>query len=154
MHAHEVDVACTLIAAAMNAAEAAWAKQTFDFHFKCKDHGLDDGRVYFTSYSEARMQALAGLHHYAWGPPENVWLAWFAVHPDHQRQGVGSHLLESLETLARARSYGKLFIETYDHPDFDKARRFYEARGFRLAGGVSGYLSGGEDMVVYTKALT
>lgn len=138
----------------MNAAEARWARQTFDFHFKCRRHGLDDGRIYFAMHSESYISALVGLHHYAWGPGENVWLAWFAVHPDYQRQGIGRSMLAFIETQARTRGYRKLFVETYAHPDFDKARKFYEASGFQRAGDINNYLPGGEDMIVYVKALS
>jgi ribosomal protein S18 acetylase RimI-like enzyme len=93
------------------------------------------------------------MHHYAWGPDDNVWLAWFAVHPDYQRQGLGSQMLVFIEDQARARGFRKLFVETYLHSDFDKARSFYEASGFQRAGGIDNYLPGGEDMLVYAKSL-
>jgi GNAT superfamily N-acetyltransferase len=154
MQVRECEAACELIAAAMNTDEARWARQTFDFHFKCKHHGLDDGRIYFTHHAGSHISALAGLHHYAWGPDENVWLAWFAVHPDYQRQGLGSQMLAFIEARARARGFRKLFVETYMHADFDKARSFYEASGFQPAGGINSYLPGNEDMIVYAKVLT
>jgi len=153
MHVRECGAACELIADAMNEAEARWARQTFDFHFKCQGQGLDDGRIYYSYSTRHKMYALVGLHHYAWGPDENVWLAWFAVHPDYQRQGLGSQMLAFIEDQARARGFSKLFVETYLHSDFDKARRFYEASGFQRAGGIIGYLPGNEDMLVYAKNL-
>jgi len=30
-----------------------------------------------------------------------IWLSWFGVHPDHRRLGIGSALLDSLETTVR-----------------------------------------------------
>lgn len=153
MHAGDIDPVCALVAAAMNPAEGSWARQTFDFHFKCRRHGLDDGRQYFTCRAQGRLLAITGLHHYAWGPKENVWLAWFAVHPDSQRQGIGRSLLNELEQRARASGYRKLFIETYDHPDFAKARQFYVACGFERVGEIGRYLSGDENMLVYMKSL-
>ena len=153
MQESEIEAACGLIGDAMNPAEARWARKTFDFHFNCRTHGLDDGRQYFTHGKEGHMVALAGLHHYAWGPDENVWLAWFAVHPEYQRQGIGKYLLNKLEELAKAQGYLKLFIETYDHPDFDKARQFYEACGFKRAGEINQYLPDSNNMIVYLKNL-
>lgn len=153
MQALEIDVVCELIADAMNTDEARWARETFAFHFKSREHGLDDGRAYFTYRTRQGLLALAGLHHYAWGPPENVWLAWFAVHPTVQRQGIGRGLLAMMEELAKNRGYRKLFIETYDHPDFAKARCFYAACGFSQAGQVARYLPDGHDMLVYLKSL-
>lgn len=96
---------------------------------------------------------LVGLHHYVWGPPENVWLAWFAVHPDAQGRGVGSRLLSAIEAIAVSRGYGKLLVETYDHPDFERARAFYGRMGFRKVGTIEDYLPDGSAMIVYGKAL-
>ena len=97
MQAQDIASVCHLIAEAMSVEEAKRARQTFDFHFKCNTHGLDDGRRYFIHTQDGRVAAVTGLHHYDWGPRENVWLAWFAVHPDLQRQGLGRDLLKAME---------------------------------------------------------
>ena len=153
MQPNEIDAVCRLITDAMSADEAKQAANSFDFHFKCKTHGLDDGRQYFTLNKEGRIAALAGLHHYKWGPAENVWLAWFAVHPDCQRQGIGRYMVNEIEKLAQAQGYRKLFVETYDHPDFEKARQFYVACGFKQVGEILQYLPDSNNMVVYLKHL-
>jgi hypothetical protein len=57
------------------------------------------------------------------------------------------------ERLARQKGFGKLLVETYTHPDFDKARRFYERSGFEQAGRIDDYLSDGSAMIVYAKHL-
>lgn len=154
MQVTEVDSVCNLIGAAMNAAEAGWARQTFDFHFACQAQGLDDGRRYYTCQLESNIVAIGGLHHYDWGPAENVWLAWFAVHPDYQRQGLGRRMLAELEVKARDAGYRKFFIETYEHPDFASAQRFYQACGFAQHGRIANYLSDAEDMLVYGKMVS
>jgi GNAT superfamily N-acetyltransferase len=153
MHEQQIKDACDLVVAAMNADEGRWAEKTMRFHFGCKQQGLDDGRRYFNYRIDDRVVALVGLHHYGWGPEENVWLAWFAVHPEFQRQGIGSALLAMVEEKAKQLGYARLFVETYNHPDFDKARKFYAAYGFRQAGSISQYLSEAYDMIVYLKTL-
>ncbi|MEJ2397083.1 MAG: GNAT family N-acetyltransferase [Gammaproteobacteria bacterium] len=153
MQEKDIGPVCELIARAMNEAEADWARRTFEKHFACQTHGLDDGRQYYTCHAKTDVLAICGLHHYAWGPDDNVWLAWFAVDPDYQRQGIGRRLLAMLEQQARARDYRKLFIETYDHPDFARARAFYEACGFERAGEIAEYLHDSESMLVYLKRL-
>ena len=149
----DIEAVCGLIADAMSGEEAKRARRSFHFHFQGKAHGLDDGRQYFTCAVDGRLVGVTGLHHYEWGPAENVWLAWFAVHPDYQRQGIGRYLLHATEQLAQARGYHKLFIETYDHPDFAKARQFYTACGFMPAGEIHQYLPGPHKMIVYLKDL-
>lgn len=154
MQAQEIDEACALIAEAMNPDEAVWARKTLQFHFGCQRHGLHDGRHYYTYHLQDQLVALTGLHHYEWGPPENVWLAWFAVHPDFQRRGIGRQLVTTVEALATSQGYRKLFIETYEHPDFDVARQFYTACGFQQTGKIEHYLSTADSMIVYLKQLS
>ena len=50
------------------------------------------------------------------------------VHPDYQGMGIGSRLLQ----WAKDHSQGRLSLFTFERND--RAQRFYEARGFRVAG--------------------
>jgi len=149
----DTESAAALVAKAMNADEGRWAARTMRFHFGCQAHGLDDGRTYYVWKRGGRVGGLVGLHHSIWGPEENVWLAWFAVDPDLQGQGLGRTLLEATEKRAAAIGYRKLLVETYAHDDFGKARRFYERNGFRQTGHIAGYLTDGSDMIVYAKSI-
>lgn len=99
------------------------------------------------------MAGLVGLHHVIWGPERNVWLAWFAVEPDCQDEGLGGKLLAAVERIAVGEGYRKLLVETYEHGDFQKARRFYERNGFYEIGRVNGYLDDGSAMIVYAKGI-
>ncbi|GEM_PF-317270 len=147
----DVAAAAALVARAMNADEGRWADRTMRFHFGCRRHNLDDGRMYFVSKRDDTVAGLVGLHHIMWGPERNVWLAWFAVDPDRQRRGLGGRLLAAVEKIAVREGYRKLLVETYAHEDFEKARRFYERGGFREVGRVDDYLDDGSAMLVYAK---
>jgi N-acetylglutamate synthase-like GNAT family acetyltransferase len=57
-----------------------------------------------------------------------------AVHPDHQREGIATELLQEAGRRARARGIER--FEAWTRDDV-AARSWYEARGFEL---VSGYL--------------
>jgi GNAT superfamily N-acetyltransferase len=153
MSAGDIDSAVGLIASAMNRHEATWAKTTIEFHFQCLRHKLIDGRSYYVWKEGDSIVGLVGLHNYIWGPKENVWLAWFAVEPAYQGKGYGSRMLSEIEKLAVSMGYKKFFVETYDNPVFDKARSFYQARGFFKAGVVNNYLPDKSPMVVYQKLL-
>lgn len=150
----DVDEAVELVRLAMNADEADWARESMGFHFGCAGHGLDDGRVYYLAKVEDRIVGLVGLHRYIWGPPENVWLGWFAVAPDCRRAGIGRRLMQQVETLARQQGYKKLFVETYDHPTFTQARAFYASVGFSHVGNIENYLPDGSTMLVFCKKTT
>jgi GNAT superfamily N-acetyltransferase len=149
----DIDAAASLVRRAMNADEGRWAARTMQFHFGCTAHGLDDGRKYFVRRHGGAIVGLVGLHHAVWGPEENVWLAWFAVDPAHQGQGLGRDLLAGIERVAAEQGFRKLLVETYEHGDFDKARRFYEHSGFQPAGRISDYLPDGSAMIVYAKRI-
>ncbi len=153
MEAQDIDVAASLVGQAMNADEGRWAARTMRFHFDCVSHGLDDGRAYYVWRPEGSINGLVGLHHFVWGPEDNVWLAWFAVTPAYQGQGVGRKLLDAIERAAADQGFRQLLVETYEHPDFDKARRFYERNDFRRTGQIANYLPDGSPMIVYAKRL-
>ncbi len=147
------DLAAALVGEAMNADEGAWARVTIDRHFQMRDKGLDDGRRYFALLVDGVMAGISGLHHYEWGPDENVWLGWFAVSPQLQGRGFGARLLAETERAARTLGYRKLFIETYDTPTFSRAIHFYRKAGFRKVGTIENYLPDGSPMVVFLKEL-
>jgi GNAT superfamily N-acetyltransferase len=148
-----VEEAVALISRAMNPSEGKWAEKTMTHHFRCASNGIDDGRSYFIWRSADRISGLVGLHHYLWGPDQNVWLSWFAVEPSLQRQGHGSALLKAIESLALGYGYRKFLVETYDQRDFANARIFYASHGFSEVGRISNYLDNGSDMIVYGKEL-
>ena len=71
----------------------------------------------------------------SWGDAE----VGLAVHPDHQRQGVGSFILDRLEVEAAARGINYLYNRVRDtHPqesevtDWLSARRFFRSEDGKL----------------------
>ena len=153
MYKGDIPDAVDLIRRAMNQDEADWANKTMHFHFECAENKLDDGRYYFVWKNSSKVQGITGLHQYNWGPKENVWLAWFALDPDLHGKGLGSKLFDEMVSLAIKMGFKKMFIETYISPTFEKARRFYQNRGFKPAGEIDNYLPDGEAMIVYLKVL-
>jgi len=153
MKKEDIDIAVNLIRNSMNDNEGNWARATMDFHFNCSAQGIDDGRDYYLWWDKNQLHGIVGLHRYIWGPPENVWLAWFAVSYERQGMGYGRILLESIEEKAKTAGYHKLFVETYKHPVFEKATRFYKKAGFRVMGSIEDYLPDGSEMIVLGKNL-
>ena len=149
MRQAELEEAVELISLAMNPDEAKWARQTMEFYFSCKKHNIQSGRDYYIWRDEGGICGLIGLHRYLWGPEQNVWLSWFAVHPERQGSGAGSALMKALKKRAIQAGYTKLLVETYDSPTFEKARNFYRARGFFQTGRIENYLPDGSAMLVF-----
>ena len=138
----------------MNPDEGKWAETTIRRHYSMRAAGIDDGRNYFVSRTDTQITGIVGLHHYEWGPPQNVWLGWFAVQPSFQRKGIGTSLLSDVETEAVALGYKRLLIETYSSTEFHEARVFYSRRGYIPCGTISAYIQPEVDMIVYGKKIS
>ena len=150
MHAGHIEAASEVMALGRDEEVGARANATFTLHFRLKELGVDDGRQYFVWMQDGRVGGVTGLHHYSWGPDENVWLAYFGVHPDFGRQGIGAAMLTEMQQLAKAK-YKKFFIET--HGANESALRFYESQGFREAGSIADFNTDGAPMKVFVKEL-
>ncbi|MDE1465906.1 GNAT family N-acetyltransferase [Spartinivicinus poritis] len=75
-----------------------------------------------------------GLHHYTWGPQENVWGGWLSIDPDYQRNGYSSVASKLLVDEARKLGYKRFFIEIYSGPEFEPAVAFYKKMGIPQSG--------------------
>ena len=144
-----MDDAVDFIGRAMNADEGAYARKALRYHFKCRLNKINDGRSLYVWMQDGDIQGMVGLHHYEWGPKENVWLSWFAVGKQWRKRGVGRKLIELISSKAFKMGFRKLFVETYSGPDFQDARLSYEKIGFKKAGKISNYLPNRDDMIVF-----
>jgi GNAT superfamily N-acetyltransferase len=59
------------------------------------------------------------------------------VRPSHRRRGLGTQLMEQLESLARERGVTLLHLDTSEGRS--GARELYERLGYRYAGGIPGW---------------
>lgn len=146
----DIDPVCDIIHRTLSAADAAAAKKTYDAHFFCKENRVDDGRHYFIILHEEQLIGTCGLHHYTWGPEENVWGGWLSVAPEYQRKGYGMTAFKKTLEMAKTLGYKKFFIETSNDLLTEKARNLYERLGFVQAGSVSKYWPDNIDMLVYS----
>ena len=154
MQEANIGQAVSLISRAMNPEEGGYAAQTLHLHFSSRKNGVDDGRILYILTRCMKIVGVVGLHHYAWGPPENVWLSWFALDPQLQGQGLAGRMLGAVMDQARQHRFMKLFIETYSTPEFARARSFYRAQGFKQVGRIPCWLPDGGAMVVLYKDLS
>lgn len=61
------------------------------------------------------------------------------THPDHLRKGVGAVMLEHVISVAKARGYRRLSLETGAGPAFEAALSLYRKRGFANGEVFGGY---------------
>lgn len=85
---------------------------------------------------------------------EGTWnLYLLAVHPDHQRQGRGTRLLQHVEKMLADRGERVLLIETAGTDDFDYVREFYRNNGYDEEARIREFYSVGMDKIVFRKGL-
>ena len=81
----------------------------------------------------------------------NLLMLWLAE--GYEGRGHGQALVEAVETRLREVGARLLIVETSGLPEFENARRFYDASGFTLEGRVASFFDAGDDKLIYTKAL-
>ena len=80
-------------------------------------------------------------------------LYWIAVDRRHQRQGIGSELLDFLEGTVRKRSGRMILIDTSSMPLYEKAQKFYFRKGFQEVARVPDYYHPDNDRITLCKRL-
>ena len=84
-------------------------------------------------------------------------LSWLGVHPDCQREGVGSRLLAALEDVLERRGIGRVQVGTVaaesEEPAFAATRHFYLSHGFHQVKRERDFYSRGRHRVLLEKEL-
>lgn len=97
------------------------------------------------------------LGYACWGPTpgtEGTWdLYWIVVDRKHQSRGIGTQLLQEVESRLTAHGARLTVVETSSRGDYQATRKFYEARGYTRTATIAGYYAPGDDLVIYTKDL-
>jgi ribosomal protein S18 acetylase RimI-like enzyme len=78
---------------------------------------------------------------------------WIAVDPKHQRGGVGSMLLDEVERRLTLRGARLVVVETSGRTAYDATRRFYGARGYRVAARLHDFYAPADDRLVLTREI-
>lgn len=84
---------------------------------------------------------------------DTCWVAWFAVDPDRQGQGIGTELLAKAQEMARDAGYTRMCVTCFDSHTFSRAREFYTENGFTPIGLCKDRLETGVNEVVYEARL-
>lgn len=99
---------------------AAWPNhQQTDFH-----QPLSHSLLYVCAYAPDTM--LIGFVNVAWDGGVHAFLLDTTVHPDYQRQGIGTTLVREAATAAAARNIDWIHVDFEPH-----LLHFYRACGFR-----------------------
>ncbi|MCX7839010.1 MAG: GNAT family N-acetyltransferase [Anaerolineae bacterium] len=85
---------------------------------------------------------------------DRVWdLYWICVERSQQGTGIGTQLLQYVESELRARGARAIYLETSDSEAYAPARRFYEHHGYECVAHLKDFYARGEGKVVYRKVL-
>lgn len=123
--------------------------QCFLHPWKDKDvlyelHENPVSNVWVIEYSNASLglKYIVGFVDY-WVTFDSGTICQIAVHPDIQRSGVGSQLMEEVIKDARAKKVNTLTLEVRESNE--KAIKFYTKHGFKIILKKPQYYSNGED---------
>lgn len=86
---------------------------------------------------------------------EGTWnLYLIAVHPNYQRQGLGTSMLHYIEQILTAQGERVLLVETSSLETFEYTRKFYRKCGYEEEARIREFYKAGEDKIVFRKSLT
>ena len=107
---------------------------------------------YFTLVAAADSQIEGYI---CYGPTpltEGTWdVYWIAVRHREQGRGVGTHLLNAAEADIKQRHGRLILIETSGKLNYERAQRFYAARGYDLISRIADFYEPGDDKLTYLK---
>jgi ribosomal protein S18 acetylase RimI-like enzyme len=85
---------------------------------------------------------------------EGTWnLYLIAIHPDRQKQGRGTALLQHIEQMLAQRGERVLLIETSGTDDFKGVRTFYRNNGYEEEARIRDFYMDGMDKIIFRKSL-
>ena len=111
---------------------------------------LTDPKRICTGVIDLETKKLLGLCS-TWINLEELHITSLAVHPIHQRKGIGKLLISDL--IKRSNSLGSNFIYLEVKDTNEPAKAFYKSMGFNISGNRSNFYRDGSNAIVYTKKL-
>ena len=99
---------------------------------------------------ELETKKLLGLSS-AWLVIDELQITFIAVHPLHQRIGLGKFLLTDLINRSKSLKVKHIHLEVKDNNQSAKA--FYKSMGFKKIGFRSNFYKDGSDALIFTKQL-
>lgn len=77
-----------------------------------------------------------------------------AVHADYQGSGIGSQLMDYVESFLKSRGERILIVETSDLEEFALTRKFYQGLSYEKEAHIREFYDEGEGKVVFWKKLS
>ena len=87
----------------------------------------------------------------AWLATDELHLTFIAVHPIHQRKGLGKILLSDLIKHSKSFQTNHIYLEVKDTNK--PAKAFYKSMGFKTVGNRSNFYKDGSDALIFNKEI-
>lgn len=76
-----------------------------------------------------------------------------AVNKSQQGKGIGTQIMNYVESLLRKQNHRILLVETSGLPEFEQTRKFYDKLGYTREAVIRDFYQEGEDKIVFWKKL-
>lgn len=120
--------------------------------------GSLEGHQWIVADEGATLPSISAAAYVAPEPfSDRMWNLYFiATHPDLHGYGLGTRLIEHVETELKRAGEGvarTLIVDTSSLNDYEQARKFYERRGFVEEARLRDFNGPGDDKVTFWKSL-
>ncbi len=83
---------------------------------------------------------------------DRIWdLYWICVDRDHQKNGIGSVILQQVEQVVCNTGARAIYLETSDTEAYQPARDFYERNGYECLAHIDEFYAPGDGKLIYRK---
>ena len=83
---------------------------------------------------------------------DRIWdLYWICVDRTHQKNGIGSVILQAVEFQVCQQGARAIYLETSDSDTYRPAREFYERNGYDRMAVIDNFYAPGDGKVIYRK---
>lgn len=124
--------------------------ETLDFHARCLEAGLDDGRLLFSLRLHGETIGGCGLHRYIWAPPTICWGSWYFIHPEFRDPQRALFMFRCLKAAALERGFEWFYVETPSaDPEYARVSRYLPRAGFSLVGQLTDYYGPAIDQLIF-----
>lgn len=90
---------------------------------------------YYVLEADKKIIGISGLYYDYEDPKDIMWIDYFAVLPEFQKQGFGTKMLGNLFDICKKKKVRMLCVFT----DKEAALRFYKKNGFKVCGKIEKY---------------
>jgi len=129
-----------------------FVKRYYEQYFSQYDEKATKKDMVYAAFINTKLVGSIGYCCDYFSTEYSYWIGWFVVNEQFRKKGIGTKLLENIETDLKAMNKKKLFVSTED--DNNVAKIFYIRNGFKTEGVLHDYYGRGENQLILSKVLS